>query len=75
MELIIGIKNAAEFLKCGERTIHRLVERASQAKQWDETLFPKPFQEKLQKNGILRIWRAEDLKKFSPRKRGERIDK
>ena len=75
MELIVGITNASKFLNCGERTIRRLVERATESKEWDETYFPKPFQDNPQKNGALRIWKAEDLKKFIPRKRGERIDK
>lgn len=70
MNLIVGITNAAEFIGCNPITIHRKIEEATTGGKWNEDVFPKPVEEKPQRKGILRIWKAEDLKKYIPLKRG-----
>lgn len=61
MELVTGVRKAAKYLECGERTIHRLVDLGE---------FPEPESIIYLGNGVkIRAWRKEDLKAYRPKLR------
>ena len=63
-EFITGIREAANFLGCGEITVHRMIKRGE---------FPKPVQEfgmNTKATKVIRIWKRVDILAFKPKMRG-----
>jgi hypothetical protein len=63
-EVITGIREAANFLGCGEITIHRMIKRRE---------FPKPIEEfgmNTKASKVIRVWKKKDLEDFKPQMRG-----
>ncbi len=62
-EIITGIREAAEFLGCGEITIHRLIK---------QNKFPKPIEEfgmNTNATKVIRVWNKKDIEDFKPKMR------
>ena len=62
-EVITGIREAADFLGCGEITIYRMIKRSE---------FPKPIEEfgmNTKATKVIRVWRKKDLEAFKPQMR------
>lgn len=63
-EVITGVREAAEFLGCGEVTVHRMIKRGE---------FPQPFREfgmNTKATKKIRVWKKADLESFRPNMRG-----
>lgn len=59
-EVITGIREAANFLGCGEVTVHRMIKRGE---------FPTPIEQfgmNTKASKIIRVWNKKDLEALKP---------